>query len=188
MTNQLRPPLRPSLSSKRIRKTNFARRELHGKTNPPGREWLPRFADEPGICERCVSNSSATDGARLPKAAALSETFQAPAVVIDDEQRPLLIHQHSGDVQADLLHERFRLQVDDVPGALRGYEQVLVVGHHGDRSDAHVTGLEASDPRPFADPDARKMHPRPEYLSSGGKSMTASSEDGGVSRTSAPDA
>jgi hypothetical protein len=29
---------------------------------------------------------------------------------------------------------------------------VLVVGHHGDRADAHVTDLEAADPRRFAEP------------------------------------
>jgi hypothetical protein len=48
---------------------------------------------------------------------------------------------------------------DDVPGPFRGYEQVFAVRHHEDRADAHVTALEATDPRCFADPDAEKDAP-----------------------------
>ena len=66
--------------------------------------------------------------------------------MIDEEQRPGRILGHTGDVGADLLHQRVRLQVDDVAGAFRGNEKVLVVGHHLDRADAHVTDLEAADP------------------------------------------
>jgi hypothetical protein len=93
---------------------------------------------------------------RFPEAAAPSEPFQAHAVVIDDEHGPGVIHHHSGHFRADRFHQRSRLQVDDVPGAFRRYEQVLVVGHQGDRADVHVTDLEAADPRRVAEPDAEE--------------------------------
>src|SRR4051794_34027468 len=143
----------PHISSL-IPQPNLPRRQLHGEGNPP--RCLPHYADETGVCDRCIPKSSATDGVRFPEPAGLAERFQTRAVVIDDEHRHGAVPEHSGDVRADLLHEPSRFHLDDVPSAFRGYEQVLAVGHHEDRANAHVTDLETSDPRLFADPDAEK--------------------------------
>jgi hypothetical protein len=49
-----------------------------------------------------------------------AERFQALPVVVDDEQRPWLIQMHLRNIVTDLLHERSRLQIDEVAGAFRG--------------------------------------------------------------------
>ena len=107
---------------------NAARRQFHAETSPRTAGRMARLGGEARVGELHIAKSFAADDVRFPEAAALSECFQAPAVVIDEEHRPGQIPHQSGDVGSDLLHQRARLQVDDVAGALAETNRCLAPG------------------------------------------------------------
>src|ERR1051325_6742543 len=65
----------------------LAPRQFDGEADPLRPRCMPRFADQLALREEEISESSGTDHLRLPEAAAPSERFQAPAAVVDDEDR-----------------------------------------------------------------------------------------------------